>query len=520
MPSFDAIVIGGGSNGLAAAGRLAKAGRKTVLLERDAITGGGAVTREFVPGYRINTVAHVLNMLDRRVETELQLARHGLTFAATGVSSTALSPAGDHLVLEGAYGETLKGSIDAAQQAAWQDLRGRLLRYAAVLRPFREMPPPRLGGLAGNDLLGLARRGLDLRRLGRDGMREFFRLLLINAADVLEDELQDSRLKGLVAFDAVLGAHLGPRSPNSLMLLFNRLSGEVSGQAAAIAVPAGGMAAVAAAMTAAVRAAGVELRANAGVKRIILDNGRATGVALADGEILTAPLVLSAVNPVTTMMSLVGAPALETGLVRRVRNIRSRGNAAKLHLALRAAPDFRGADLRSRLVIAPSVRAVEEAFNPAKYGELPDEPVMEMMIQSAFEPGHAPVGHHVLSAIVQHVPHAPKGGWDAMRQELQTRIMRQLEAYAPGIGDLVVGSELLTPQDLESQFGFVGGNWHHGELAVEQMLFLRPAIGLAHYETPVSGLFLAGAGSHPGGGISGAAGWNAAGAAIAAGGRK
>jgi phytoene dehydrogenase-like protein len=498
MPSYDAIIIGGGTNGLAAAGRLAKAGRKVLVLESAAVAGGGATTREFAKGHKVSAVAHLLNLLDPRVEQGLGLS---LSFAASNISTTALSSTGDHLVLQGNYGETISGSISEADRASWNVLRQKLMRFAAVLKPFKAMTPPRLGKGVGNEMLKLAGLGLKIRGLGRDDLREFMRLMLINVADVLDDELKDERLKGVIAFDTVLGAHLGPRSPNSLLLLFNRLAGE------ALSLPAGGMGSIAAAMAKSVQALGVEIRLNAKVKSVNILGDRATGVTLQNGEVIDARTVISAINPKTNFLDLVGPRHLDTGMVRRAGNILMRGNAVKLHLALKGTPNFKGPDLKTRLVIAPSVRAVEDAFNPVKYGEFSQNPVMEIVIPSAFEEGLAPKGHHVLSAIVQYAPI----NLDAKaRAAFLKRIMATLEIYAPGIGKLVVKSEMLTAEDLEKTYGFVGGNWHHGELAAEQMLFLRPFIGAAQYETAIPGLWLAGAGCHPGGGISGAAGWNAA----------
>ncbi len=501
MPSYDAIVIGGGTNGLAAAGRLAKAGRKVLVLEQAAVAGGGATTKDFAKGYKVSAVAHLLNLLDPRVEQGLDLKSHGLEFAATNLSTTALSPTGDYLILKGNYGETIAGTLSDADRASWAELRQKLMRFAAVLRPFKAMAPPRLGKGVGNEMMKLAGLGLKIRGLGRDDLREFMRLMLINVADVLDDELQDDRLKGAIAFDTVLGAHLGPRSPNSLLLLFNRLAGE------ALSIPKGGMGSVATAMSKAVQALGVEIRLNAWVQSITIADDKATGVTLKNGETLSAKTIISAINPKTTFLDLVGPRHLDTGMVSRAGNILMRGNAVKLHLALKGTPNFKGVDLKTRLVIAPSVRAVEDAFNPVKYGEFSENPVMEIVIPSAFEEGFAPKGHHVLSAIVQYAPIAMD---TKARAAFLKRIMATLESYAPGIGKLVVKSELLTPEDLEKQYGFVGGNWHHGELAAEQMLFLRPFIGAAQYETAIPGLWLAGAGSHPGGGISSAAGWNAA----------
>jgi phytoene dehydrogenase-like protein len=270
------------------------------------------------------------------------------------------------------------------------------------------------------------------------------------------------------------------------------------------------MGTVAQSMSAALAGMGVEIRTKARVKSLIIENDRAVGVVLEGGEAIRAETVVSAINPKTTFLELLGPRHLDTEAVRRARNIKMRGNACKLHLALDGRPDFKGADLATRLVIAPSINVIENAFNAAKYGEFAHDPVMEIIVQSALEEGHAPAGKHVLSAIVQYAPYTLKQGWGSGREAFLARIMATLETYAPGIGKLATASELLTPVDLEQRYGFMGGNWHHGELTAEQMLFLRPMIDAAQYETPIGGLYLAGAGSHPGGGISGAAGWNAA----------
>lgn len=516
MPSFDTIIIGAGPNGLAAAHRLQSAGRRVLLLEAGMPGGGAAASVTLAEGFAPQPLAHLSRNLDPRVAAGMELARHGLRWAAPNLSTTALSETGGHLRLDGPAGAALNGAVSDADRAAWAALRARLMRFAAVLAPLREMPPPRLARGAGNPMLKLALVGLKARMMGKAEFRELLRMFLTNVHDALNDELSDPLLKGALAFDATLGSWLAPRSPNSLLLWLDRLSGGVEGVQGAIGLPAGGMGALAAAMVAAAEAKGVLLRSDARVVRVLIEADRAVGVVLETGEELRAPLVVSTLSPKATLLNLVGAQHLDAGLITRTRHLKARGGAAKLHLALRGLPDFRGADPKTRLLIVPSEEAVERAFNPVKYGRVPEAPVMEIVLPSAFEAGHAPDGQHLLSAIVQYAPHAPDNP-DAARAAMLEASLRQLEAHAPGLRDLILRAEILMPYDIQARWGLRGGNWHGGELSVEQMLFLRPLPGLAQYSTPVDGLWLAAAGCHPGGGISGSAGWNAAGAIVRAG---
>ena len=495
----DALIIGGGSNGMACAFRLASAGHKVTLLEAGKAPGGGAALSEFAPDYKVPALAHLTPRLDPRMAAAMDLARHGLTYAATDLTTTALSATGDHRRVHGLQ-------TDGPDAAQWATLIQRLTRYADALAPFRQMTPPRLAG-KGNEWGKLARLAFGLRSMGKPAFRDFLRVILTNAADVAEDELSDDLLRGLFAFDATLGAWAGPRSPNTLILMLNRLS------LGPLSLPRGGPAAVATAMAKALTAAGVTIRTGARVARIDTADHRATGVTLDTNESLTARLIVSAIGPRTTFRSLVGPRPLDTGFHAAAGHIRARGAAAKLHLALTGTPDFQGADLRTRMVIAPSVNAVETAFNPGKYGEVPAHPVMEIVIPSAHEHSYAPEGHHVLSAIVQFAPHAPADPEAASKQMLENTLAT-LETHAPGIRALIAHAELLMPSDIEERFGLDGGNWHGAELSVEQMLFLRPLMQAAQYVTPIPGLWLAGAGSHPGGWITGTPGWNAAGAVL------
>lgn len=492
MPSFDAIVIGAGPNGLAAAHRLATKGAKVLLLEASSAPGGGA------------SLAHLSYNLDPRVEKAMGLASHGLTWTSRDLATTVLSADGRHLQLQGAM---VSGDLADSDRIAWAALRARLLRFAGVLGPLNQMTPPRIAKGVGSPMLKLAAIGLKARMMGAADFRELGRVLLTNVHDLLDDELSDPRLKGALAFEATLGGWLGPRSPNSVLPWLVRLSGQTGGVQGAIGLPKGGMAAIGAAMAKAALSAGVALRCNARVECILVENEKVAGVVLQGGEEIRAARVVSSIAPKTTLLKLLGPRHLDAGLVTRARHQKARGAAAKLLLTLRAAPDFKGADLTNRLILAGSENDVERSFNPVKYGRVPSQPGMEIVIPTAHEPRSD--GKHLLSAIAQFAPHAPADR-DAARAEMLAACLAQLETHAPGIGGLVETADLLMPYDIEHRYGLPGGQWHAGELSVEQMLFLRPLPGIAQYKGPVPGLWLASAGCHPGGGISGTPGWNAA----------
>jgi phytoene dehydrogenase-like protein len=520
MPSYDVIVIGGGHNGLVAATLLARAGRRVILLEAFDTLGGAARTIEIVPGYRVSEVAGLLTHLGAQAVDALGLETHGLSYAERDMESILLDGVRPPVGMRGAI---IEGDVAANDRDGWNALHRRLTRFAATLRPFFGEMPPRLKDGPKTSGLPLGRLGLRVRRLGKEDMRAFLRMLLMNVADVVDEEVEDSRLKALVAFDAVLGTHLGPRSPGSLLTYLYRLAGEADRVPGGIALPRGGMGGVIAALESAAMATGVEVRTGTPVERVVIESDRAVGVTLADGQTLRAGAIVSAANPVATLMQLVGAAHLDTDTVRRLKSIRSRGNVARLHLALDAAPEFAGVAterLTGRLVLAPSLEAVERAFDHAKYGGFSPEPVMEIVIPSLADSTLAPPGRHVLSANVQFAPYALRQGWESGKPVLLEAALGVLERYAPGLGSLVRHAELLTALDIERRCRMPGGHWHHGEIAPDQLFWLRPFQAAAQYRAPIPGLWLASAGCHPGGNVMGLAGANAARAVIAGAGKS
>jgi phytoene dehydrogenase-like protein len=505
---FDCIVVGGGHNGLVCATYLARSGRSVLVLEAAEHAGGAATTREFAPGFRVSACAHLLHLMPADVMNELGLASHGLTLAAQQLPSVALSLEGQHLTL-GATG--LAGGASAADAQAYAEWQRLLRRLAAALHPALLEPPPRLGTGAWGDRAALLRLGWRIRRLGRRDMRELLRIAGMCVHDLLAERFDSPLLQGALALDAVVGTNLGPRSPGTVFSLLYRAA--APGGAENLALPRGGLGALTAALSRVALAAGAEVRTQAPVARIMVREDRACGVVLESGEQLSADVVISSADPKTTFLDLLGTEYLDAGFVRRVARLRSRGVAAKVHLALERLPEFPGLDataLRGRLLVSPSPDYVERAFNHAKYAEYSAAPVLEITVPTLADDTLAPSGKHVMSVIAQYVPYEIAGGWPEERQRFKELVIRTLAAYAPQLPACVSAAELLLPRDIEREFRIAGGHWHHVELALDQFFMVRPVPGAAQYRTPLPGLFLCGAGCHPGGGVMGLAGRNAA----------
>jgi phytoene dehydrogenase-like protein len=510
--SVDCIVIGGGHNGLVCAAYLAKAGRSVLVLEAAAQVGGAATTHEFVPGYRVSSCANLLHQMPAQLIDDLALESHGLRFAATQMVTTAMTPLGSSVQF-GPAGIVDTTRLSPRDAEGYPRLMERMGRYARLLAGVFEQEPPQLGTRDWSDRKALLRLGWSVRRLGRRDMRELLRIGAMNVYDLLQEHFDSQLLQGALGLDAVLGTNFGPRSPGTVLTWLYRLAAQSAAGARGMAQPIGGMGALSEALARAATAAGATIRTDAPVARVLVEGDRACGVLLESGERIAGRTVISNADPQRTLLQLLGAEHLDTGFVRRVSHLRNRGLTARLHLALGALPRIPGLEasaLGGRLLVAPSLDYIERAYNHSKYGETSAAPALEITLPTTNDSTLAPAGGHVLSATVQYAPYAVRGGWAAERERLAERLVEQLERYAPGLRATVRGVELLTPCDIERRFRITGGHWHHAELAFDQFFMLRPVPGAAQYATPLPGLYLCGAGSHPGGGVMGTAGRNAA----------
>ncbi|HET7757121.1 MAG TPA: NAD(P)/FAD-dependent oxidoreductase [Steroidobacteraceae bacterium] len=506
----DCIVVGGGHNGLTCAAYLARSGRSVLVLEAAERLGGAAVTRDFAPGFRVSACAHLLHLMPARLMRELDLAAHGLRLT-TPLPTVALAAAGPHLAVEPADPAAL-AAHSRADAAAYPACRERLGTLAAALRPLLSGVPPRLGSGSWRDRAALLRVGLRLRGLGRRNMRELLRIGGMCVQDLLDEHFESPLLKGALAFDAVLGSNYGPRSPGTVFTLLYRLAA-AGGAPHGLAQPLGGLGALSQALARSAAAAGAAVRTGAAVGRIVVRGDRAAGVVLESGEELLADAVVSSADPKTTFLRLLGAEHLDAGFVRRIVHLRARGLAAKLHLALDGPPQFTGLApqaLGGRLLWAPSPEHIERAYNHAKYREFSAAPVLEITVPTLNDASLAPPGRHVMSVIAQYAPYDLDGGWENSRPGFTRLLIDTLDTLAPGLRSRVRHAELLVPSDIEREFRIAGGHWHHAELALDQFYMLRPVPGAAQYRSPVGGLYLCGAGCHPGGGVMGLAGRNAA----------
>jgi phytoene dehydrogenase-like protein len=512
---YDVVVIGGGHNGLVTAAYLARAGKRVVLYERRQQLGGIASTEQQPEGYGFETGMHDFSLFRSEILRELAL---DLPIARPDISALSLLPDAAPLRLwrdpERTTAEIAAYSPSDGQN--YLEFVRRIRRASSVLEAMLSQSPPNLplsGGIRNlARLVPWLRIGLRLRRLGGRALYEFSRWLPMDVASMLEEWFEHKGLRGALASTAIQGTMQGPRaSGTGLMLMYHAIGGFPRGGT----FLRGGISRLSDALASRAQESGAEIRTGVSVDRILTDDYAARGVVLSSGEELRSRTVASSADPRHTLLDLVGAQELEVRVMRRARNIRFRGSTAKVNLALRGLPDFVGvneaAELRGHIIVSPSVEYLERAYDDAKYGRLSAQPHLEMVLPSLHDPAMAPEGRHVLSITARYAPYQlADGDWATERENLGDRVVQAMAQYAPDLPDLILHRQVLTPLDYEREYGLAEGSFYHGQMALDQLLFMRPIPGYADYRSPVGGLYFCGAGAHPGGGVTGAPGRNAA----------
>lgn len=515
--TYEITIVGAGHNGLVAACYLAKSGLKTLVLEAREVVGGGAVTEEIHPGFRCSTLDHATGPVSAQVVTDLNLLRHGFELITPEARVLALAPDGESLCIYNNVDRTLAEieKFSAHDARAYPEFVDSFSRIGRVLAPLLSMTPPSIDHPTATDLWHLGKVGLAFRGLGKKDEYRLLRWGPMAVADLVSEWFETELLRATVAARGIHGAFAGPWSAGtSLGLLWQAaLDGSAFGSAS---YPKGGMGGLSQALLNTARAAGAEIRTSARVSRISGAYSDKPKVVLEGGEEIESRVVVSNADPRTTFLSLVDPIDLEPGFLWKMRNYRAPGVVARINLALDDLPAFRGLDdvntkLSGRIHIGPEIDYLERAFDASKYGEFSPDPYLDITIPSLGDPSLAPEGKHVMSIHVQFAPYKLKqGDWTMRREEFANNVIEKLETYAPGLREMIVARQVITPLDLEQQYGLSGGHIHHGEQTLDQSFTFRPLIGWAQYRTPLKRLYLCGAGTHPGGGLTGLPGANAA----------
>ena len=510
---YDVIVIGGGHNGLVNAAYLARAGKRTIVLERRHVLGGAAVTEEIFPGFKFSVCSYVVSLLRPEIIRDLDLPRHGLEILPLDGTFTPM-PNGDYLWRVNDHAKTRQeiarhSRVDAE---AYEEFGKAMLQMCKFVKPILAMTPPDPTTLNPRDLMKLLFLGKRFQGLSADDKYNQVQLMTMSAVDFLDQWFETDVLKATMSASGIIGTFLGVRSPGTAYVLLHHYMGEIDGAFRAWGFARGGTGAISNAIADAAREAGVEIRTRAGIAKILVNKGTAVGVVLENGDEIYGKVVSSSVDPRMTFRRMLEPNQLPDEFLSGVDHYKYRGSSAKVNFALDSLPNFTclpgpGAHLRGAISISPSIDYMERAYDDAKYGEYSKRPYIDMVIPSLTDPSVAPPGKHVMSCFVQYAPyHLASGNWDEKKEAFGDMVVNTLSEFAPNFKDIIVGRQVVTPLDLEREWGLTEGNIFQGELSLEQLFFLRPVPGWANYRTPIKNLYMCGSATHPGGGIMGAPG--------------
>ena len=514
---YDVIVIGGGHNGLVNAAYLARAGKRVLVLERRHVLGGACVTEEVFPGFKFSVCSYVVSLLRPEIIRELDLPRHGLEILPLDGTFTPM-PSGDYLWRVNDHAKTRReiarhSKLDAE---AYDEYGKAMVEMARFVKPIMNMTPPDPASLNPKGLIELLTMGRRFQKLSGEDKYNQVQLMTMSAVDFLDQWFETDVLKATMSASGIIGTFLGVRSPGTAYVLLHHYMGEIDGAFRSWGLSRGGTGAISNSIADAAREAGAEIRTETPIAKIILKNGQAKGVALENGDEIYADIISSSVDPRLTFMKMVGEENLPEDFVDDIKRYKFRGSSGKVNLALDALPNFNalpgaGPHLRGAVSISPSVDYMERAYDDAKYGRYSRRPYIDIVIPTLTDPSIAPPGKHVMSCFVQYAPYNLKeGNWDEKREEFGDNVIDTIAEHAPNIKDIILHRQVLTPLDLEREFGLSEGNIFQGELTLEQLFFLRPAPGWAQYRSPIKNLYMCGSATHPGGGIMGASGRNGA----------
>jgi len=527
MQMYDAVIIGAGHNGLTCAAYLGMSGLKVKVLERRPIVGGAAVTEEFHPGFRNSVAAYTVSLLNPKVIADLRLVHHGLRIVERRAQNFLPTPDGQHLLAAEGHTESNIAKFSSGDAERYDAFNQQIDASADVLRELVLEAPPNLTRASSlqalGELLKAGRFGNRLRRLSTENLRALYDLFTKSAGDYLDGWFDGALVKALFGFDAVVGNYASPYSPGSAYVLLHHAFGEVNGRKRVWGHAIGGMGAITQAMAACAAGHGVEIETAVGVREVVVEKGRAVGVSLADGRVVRARAVVANINPKLLYTAMVPSDALDPDFLRRMKGWRCGSGTFRMNVALSELPSFTALPGRAAadhhtagIILAPSLGYMDRAYCDARLLGWSREPIIEMLIPSTLDDTLAPRGAHVASLFCQHVaPQLPDGrSWNDHRDEVADLMIDTVERYAPGFKASVLGRQVLSPLDLETMFGLTGGDIFHGALTLDQLFWARPALGHADYRGPVPGLYHCGSGAHPGGGVTGAPGHNAARAII------